>query len=152
MKTIVMAACAWALAAAAQAAAPSPEDEAALRTLAASVDEAWDLKDAGLMSGYYTVDATLLVEGPNGTRQGQALQAYFQQSFAGRASVLRHVSELQALDMVGPDAALADLQVRIEAQQPDGRWKELRRFNNLSLATREGGAWKLRAVRAHPAN
>ena len=35
-------------------------------------------------------------------------------------------------------------------QQPDGGWKELRRFDNLSLATREAGVWKLRVVRAFP--
>lgn len=152
MKTIAMAVCAWALAAAAQAAPPSPEDESALRILAASVDDAWDLKDADLMASYYSDGATLLVGGANQLRVGRpSVQDYFQQTFAGRPGVMRHVGEILSIDMLGPDLAVADLQVRVEAQQPDGGWKELRRFDNLSLATREPGGWKLRVVRAHPA-
>lgn len=152
MKMFTMAACAWALAFGAHAAPPSPADEAALRVLAASADEAWDLKDADLMAGYYATDATLLVGGLPEPQQGRAaIQTYFQRAFAQRTSVMRHISEFRALDMIGPDLAVTDLWVRVEAQQPDGGWKEVRRFNNLSMATREGDGWKLRVVRAYPA-
>lgn len=152
MKMIVATACAWTLAAAAQAAPPSPEDDSALRTLAASVDEAWDLKDFDLMASYYSEEATLLVGGESQLQQGRpAVQAYFQHTFAQRPGAMRHVGEIRSIDMLGPDMAVTDLQVHVEAQQPDGGWKELRRFDNLSLAAREAGVWKLRIVRAFPA-
>lgn len=153
MKMIVVTACAWALSAAAQAAPPSPEDNSALRTLAASVDKAWDLKDPDLMASYYSDEATLLVGGATPLRAGRpAVQAYFQQAFAQRPGVMRHVGEIRSVDMLGPDLAVTDLQIRVEAQQPDGSWKELRRFDNLSLVTREAGVWKMRVVRAFLAN
>lgn len=154
MKMIVAATCAWALtAAAAQAAPAGPEDESALRTLAASVDGAWDRKDVDLMASYYSDEATLLVGGASQLQQGRpAVQAYFRQAFAQRPGVMRHVSEFRSIDMLGADVAITDIRVRVEAQQPDGGWKELRRFDNLSLAIREGGAWKLRVVRAYPVN
>lgn len=151
MKTLMMAACAWALALGAHAAAPDPADEAALRKLAASADDAWDLKDADLMAGYYASDATLIVGGMQAPQQGRAaIQAYFRQAFAQRTGVMRHISEFRSMEMVGPDLAVTDLSVRVEAQQPDGSWKEVRRFYNLSMAKHEGDGWKLRAVRAYP--
>ena len=152
MKMIVAATCAWFLAtAAAQAAPASAEDETALRALAAVIDGAWDRKDINLISASYSEDATLLVGGAGQLQQGRpAVQAYFQKTFAQRAGVMRHVSELRGIDMLGPDLAVTDIRVRVEAQQPDGGWKEVRRFDNLSMAVREGGAWKLRLVRAFP--
>jgi uncharacterized protein (TIGR02246 family) len=154
MKMIVAATCAWVLAAAAAQAAPaSADDESALRTLAASVDGAWDRKDINLMAASYSEDATLLVGGAGQLQQGRpAVQAYFQKTFAQRAGVMRHVSELRGIDMLGPDLAVTDIRVRVEARQPDGGWKEVRRFDNLSMAVRENGSWKLRVVRAYPLN
>ncbi len=151
MKTIAMATCAWALAATTHASPVPPEDERALRALAASVDAAWDRKDINLMAGSYSEDATLLVGGTSSLQLGQpAVQAYFQKSFAQRAGEMRHVSEFRNIDMLGPDLAVTDIRVRVEAEQPDGSWKEVRRFDNLSMAVRENGAWKLRVVRAYP--
>lgn len=151
MKTLITAACAWAFALGAHAAPPNPAHESALRALAAAADDAWDLKDADLMAGYYATDATLIVGGAPTPIQGRAgIKAYFQQTFANRAGTMRHVSELRTMDMVSPDLAVTDLWVRVEVQQPDGGWKEVRRFNNLSIAKHEGDGWKLRAVRAYP--
>ena len=153
MKMMAMATCAWALAAAAQAAPAGPEDESALRALAASVDGAWDRKDIDRMTASYSEEATLLVGGASLLQQGRpAVQAYFQKTFAQRAGVMRHVSELRGIDMLGPDLAVTDIRVRVEAEQPDGGWKEVRRFDNISMAVRENGAWKLRVVRAYPVN
>jgi uncharacterized protein (TIGR02246 family) len=153
MKMMAMATCAWALAAAAQAAPAGPEDESALRALAASVDGAWDRKDINMMAASYSEEATLLVGGASQLQQGRpAVQAYFQKTFAQRAGVMRHVSEFRSIDMLGPDLAVTDIRVRVEAEQPDGSWKEVRRFDNLSMAVRENGAWKLRVVRAYPVN
>ena len=154
MKMIAMATCIWALTAAATQATPvAPEDESALRALAASVDGAWDHKDIDRMTASYSEDATLLVGDTSQVQQGRsAVQAYFEKTFAQRGGVMRHVSEFRGIDMLGPDLAVTDIRVRVEAEQPDGGWKEVRRFANLSMAVREGGVWKLRVVRAYPVN
>lgn len=141
----------WGVATGALAAPPSRMDDVALRALGAAADEAWDAKDADRMATYYADDATLLVGGAGGEQLGRAqVRAYFQRAFASRSGDLRHVSEIRCLQMLGPDMALTDVWVRVEARQPDGAWKPLRYFNNVSLAVREADGWKLRAVRAYP--
>jgi len=141
----------WAAATAALAGPPSRADDAALRALGASADAAWDARDADRMATYYAEDASLLVDGAGGEQQGRAsIRTYFQRTFAGRQGELRHVSEIRGLQMLGDDLALTDVWVRVEAKQPDGGWKPVRHFNNVSLAARKDGVWKLRAVRAYP--
>jgi len=152
MKTLLVAALAWAAATAAMAAPPSPADIQALRALGDAADAAWDAKDADRMAAHYAADASLLVGGASGVRLGREdIRAYFKRAFAQRVGTMRHISEFRGQDMLGPDLALTDLWVRVEEQQPDGTWREVRRFNNVSLAVREAGAWKMKAVRAYPA-
>lgn len=151
MKLPLLALLTWAAATAALAGPPSRTDEVALRALGAAADAAWDAKDADRMATYYADDASLLVSGAGGEQLGRAqVQAYYQRAFASRSGDLRHVSEIRGLQMLGPDLALTDVWVRVEARQPDGVWKPMRYFNNVSLAVREAGGWKLRAVRAYP--
>lgn len=151
MRLPLLAALTWAAATAALAAAPNPADDKALRALGAAADAAWDARDAARMATYYSPDASLVVGGAGAEQQGRAeVEAYFQRAFARREGVMRHVSEFRGLQMLGADLALSDILVRVEARQPDGTWKQVRTFNNVSLATREADGWKLRAVRAYP--
>lgn len=152
MRLPLLAAITWlGAASAALAAAPSPADDTALRQLGAAADSAWDAKDAARMATYYAADASLWVGGAGAEQQGREnVQAYFQRAFAGRTGDLRHVSEIRALQLISPDTAFTDVLVRVEERQADGSWKTVRRFNNVSLAAREAGAWKLRVVRAYP--
>lgn len=135
------------------AAPPSPADAAALGQLAASADAAWDARDAARMATYYAADANLLVGSAEAAQVHgrEAVRAFYTRSFAGRVGVLRHVSEVKATDMLTPDLALSDVAVRVEAREADGSWKLVRRFDNVSLAVRDGGGWTLKAVRAFPA-
>ena len=154
MKTLVALA-ALALAASAQtaqAAPPAPADAVALRLLGVAADEAWNAKDAQRMATYYAADATILVGAATAANhQGRdAVRAFFAQSFAGRTQDLRHVTELTAMTQLAPGLVMNDAHVRVEERQADGSWKLVRRFNNVSLAAREGGSWKLKAVRAYP--
>lgn len=158
MKTLALAAalaCATAVAAPALAAppAPAPADAVALRLLAVAADEAWNAKDAPAMAAHYAADASLRVGAADAPdhRGRDAVRAYFAQAFAARAQDLRHVTHLKGMAQLTPDLVLSDADVRVEARQPDGSWKLVRRFNNVSLAAREGGGWKLKAVRAYPA-
>ncbi|WP_293350156.1 SgcJ/EcaC family oxidoreductase [Phenylobacterium sp.] len=153
MKSMLIAALAWAAAGAgaAMAAPPSPADVKALRALGDAADAAWDARDADRMASYYAADASLLVGGGGPVQLGRDdIRAYFTRAFAQRVGTMRHVSEFRGQDMLGPDLVLTDLWVRVEERQPDGTWKEVRRFNNISLAVREDGAWKMKAVRAYP--
>ncbi|HVI32425.1 SgcJ/EcaC family oxidoreductase [Phenylobacterium sp.] len=152
MKTLLAAGLACAVTTAAQAAPPSAADEAALRALGAAADAAWNARDPAAMAGHYARDADMLVGASDGQvqRGRAAVEAYYARSFGARQGVMRHVSEIRNLDMLGPDLALSDVAVRVEARQPDGTWKLMRRFNNVSISVREDGAWKLKAVRAYP--
>jgi len=154
MKMLLAAGLAFAaLALPAHAAPPSPADGVALRLLAVSADEAWDARDADRMAAYYAPDASLLVgstEAPQ-VHGREAVRAYYAKSFGGRVGTLRHVSDVKGTDMLTPDLALSDVAVRVEERQADGSWKLVRRFDNVSLAVRQGGGWMLKAVRAYPA-
>lgn len=151
MKTLLVAALAWAAAGAALAAPPSPADVRTLRALGEAADAAWDARDADRMASYYAADASLLVGGGGTVRLGREdIRAYFTRAFAQRAGTMRHISEFRGQDVVAPDLVLTDLWVRVEERQPDGTWKEVRRFNNISLAVREADGWKMKAVRAYP--
>ena len=151
MRLPLLAALTWAAATAALAAAPTPADDKALRDLGAAADAAWDAKDAARMAMQYSPDASLLVGGAGAEQQGRAAVAdYYTRAFARRAGVMRHVSEIRGLQMLGTDLAVTDVFVRVEEKQPDGAWKLVRRFNNISLAAREADGWKLRVVRAYP--
>lgn len=142
---------AWALAAAAQAAPPAPADAAALKALAEATDAAWNAKNAQGMARHFAPGATLMVAGAGPVRTGQGdIRAYFERMFAQRQGELRHVSEVLGTDLAAPDLAVNDVEVRVEARQADGSWTTVRRFHNLSMAKRQGGEWKLVAVRAYP--
>ncbi|WP_041373573.1 SgcJ/EcaC family oxidoreductase [Phenylobacterium zucineum] len=151
---VLAALAAVALTAQAHAAPPSHADAVALRLLSVDADRAWNAADADAMAAHYAPDASLLVGAAGGrtSRGRDEIRAYFARAFGTRAGVMRHVSELKGMEALSPDLVLNDLEVRVEERQADGTWKLVRRFDNLSLAVRAEGGWKLRAVRAYPAD
>ena len=138
------------VAAPATAAAPAEPDMAALGQLAAAADQAWDAADADRMAAAYDAGGTLKLAGGSEIRGREAIRAYFRENFARRTGTLRHVTTVEAADLIRPDLALSDATVRVERQRPDGSWELMRSFRNLSLAVRGPGGWRLRAVRAQP--
>jgi len=135
--------------AAAPAAAPDADTLDRFRALAARGDAVWDAGDAPGMADLYTADADLRLGGMDGSVKGRsAVRDYFTQSFAKRPADLRHVTRITHAEMVGPDMAFVDNDVRLEQKGPDGAWTLLRSFKNYSLVVRDGDGWKLRAVRA----
>lgn len=138
------------LAAAAHAAPPNPADARALMKLGADNDAFWDAADAEKISSHYAIDGTLRV-GDSETYEGRdAVRGYFRTSFANRPAGLHHVSQVDRIDMLTKDVALADAHVRVERANPDGSRTLLREFRNLSVLVREGKAWRFRAIRALP--
>lgn len=152
MKSFVSAAAAAVvlLATPAFAAAPSAQEAAELKALAEAGDAAWNAADARRMASLYLPDATLVVRGAADRLDGAAaIQAFFERAFGRRPAGFRHVTEIVSIDVVEPGLAFSDVVVRVEQRQADGGWKLIREFDNVSIAVREGGAWKLRTVRTY---
>jgi len=138
------------MAAGAAAMPPSPGDRAALEKLAVDSDRAWDAKDIDRFAAHYSADGSVRMGGNDVITGEKAIREYFGRMFAARGDGFRHVSKVENLEMVGPDAVFADGHVRVERRQPDGSWQLLREFRNHSLVVRRKGEWRLRSVRAYP--
>jgi uncharacterized protein (TIGR02246 family) len=136
-------------AAAVEAAPPPPADRAALEALAHQADLDWNERDVAGMAGHYTDDASLGLNGQMLTGNS-ALADYFKTAFSRRPGTFRHITALEQVDLIRPDLAYSDAIVRVERAQPDGSWTLERTFRNTSIAVKQGGAWKLRSVRAYP--
>ncbi|HEV2567451.1 SgcJ/EcaC family oxidoreductase [Sphingomonas sp.] len=135
-------------AAPALAEAPSVTDRAALAALADAADAAWNEKDAGRVAAAYTADGSLRMSGGAVVEGQDAIRATFESNFAARQGTMRHITQVDRVELIEPDLAFTDAGVRVEQQQPDGSWKLMRTFRNVSVAKREGGAWRLKSVRA----
>jgi uncharacterized protein (TIGR02246 family) len=149
MRIWFMAAAAMMMTTGAMAAAPSAADRTALERLAADNDAAWNAKDVDGVMAQYAGDGSLRLGGGPAFNGLAAVRRYFTQAFAQRQGRLRHVTRLDNVDLVTPDLAYADAHVRVERDNGDGSFTLMREFRNHSLVVREGGAWRMRAVRAH---
>lgn len=127
-----------------------PADREVLAALARDGDAHWDAADAASLAALFAEDADLrLGEGP--VQRGRAaVLAYFARSFGGRAPHLRHRTELVSLNEVAPGVVVADALVRLERAAPGEAPVLLRRFVNHTVLVKEDGAWRFKAVRAHP--
>jgi ketosteroid isomerase-like protein len=133
------------------AAPPSHADGQALRRLAAENDAAWTARDALTIAGQYVADGSVRVGHDANPVTGRAsLRAFFEANFSQRQPGFRHVTEVDHIDMVAADTALADARVRVERANAAGGWDLVREFRTNSLLVRDGGVWRMRAVRAHP--
>jgi len=133
-----------------QAAPPTAEQRQALEALASRADAAWNARDAATMGSYYTADGSIKLSGMASPVEGRAaIQAYFERAFAQRQGDMRHVTMLRKADMVAPNVVYTDSDVRVEMRKPDGGYSLVRAFENNSVAIREGGVWKLHALRAN---
>lgn len=132
-----------------QAAIVDEDDRRALVELAQTTDRAWDERDAGQMAASYRPDAVLKIGLTEPEVRGrESIRIHFEKAFAGRTGRLRHVTELTGLEAIGPDQALSEGEVRVEAEIAPDRWRAVRRFRTTSFAIRESGRWQLRWVRA----
>lgn len=136
-------------AAAAGAAPMPPAERASLDALAAANDAAWNQGDAAAIAASYAEDATLRLAGMDAPLAGRpAIRAYFERSFGARQGTMRHITEVQTIERIGPDLAFADARVRVERLRGDA-WEPAGIFLNHSLLRREQGQWRMIALRAH---
>jgi ketosteroid isomerase-like protein len=133
------------------AAPPSNGDRRALEQLAAVNDAAWGAKDVATISGQYSTDGTVRVSPQAPVITGRIhVTEFFDNAFARRQGVHRHITSLDHIELISPDMALADASVRVERRAAVGGWELVRTFRNVTLVVREAGQWKFRSVRAIP--
>jgi uncharacterized protein (TIGR02246 family) len=138
------------IAAPASANAPAKVDLQALHALAHAVDQAWNAKDVQGMLAAYDSRATLRLGGGPELMGTESIRAHFQAAFAERADTMRHVTMIEAADLIRPGLALTDARVAVQRRRADGEWETVRTFKTLSLAALGPDGWRLRAVRAQP--
>jgi len=80
---------------------------------------------------------------------GDAIRAYFEQSFAKRPPHLRDVRGMKRIEMLAPDEAFVDTEVRLERRADDGSWPTICRFKNYTVAIRDRDAWRIKEVRTY---
>lgn len=135
------------------AAPPNEIDRRALEQLAADNDAAWGSKDVATISTQYADAGSVRVSPQSPVIVGrQPVTGFFEEAFSRRKGTHRHITNLDHIELISPDMALADAAVRVEREEIDGTWTLVRTFRSVSLAVREGLIWKLRAVRAIPLN
>ncbi|RIX27116.1 DUF4440 domain-containing protein [Sphingomonas edaphi] len=133
------------------AAPPSETDRRALEQLAADNDAAWNAKDVATIASQYADAGSVRVSPQSPVIVGrQPVTGFFNEAFSRRRGTHRHITNLDHIELISPDMAFADAAVRVEREEPDGTWVLVRTFRSVTIAVREGLAWKLRAVRAIP--
>lgn len=148
MRKLLLAAIAATLTQTASATPPTDADHAALTRIAQQLDVVWDEGDPAAVSAFYALDGTLRLDDRPLVAGRAAVQRYFENTIGRRPAGARHVTEIEHIDMLTPDLAFIDVQARIERENPQGGREVLARFHNQTLATRQGGEWLFRAVRA----
>lgn len=132
------------------AAEPLPVDQEALRRLAGRMDEAWTAADAEANAELFTLDATArFAEEPLGAGRG-AIRDQFQTFFQDRPAGLRHVTNIERIELLAANLAMWDAEVRVEHRQSNGEWTALTRIRNVTLIVRQPDGWRIQAVRAFP--
>ena len=137
-------------AAPANSAEPSSVDREALQRLATSMDQAWTAADADANAELFTSDATARFGDDPLGKGREAIRDQFRIFFQDRPADLRHVTKIERVELLGPDLATWDAEVRVERHQAAGEWGTLTRIRNITIAVRQADGWRVKAVRAFP--
>jgi uncharacterized protein (TIGR02246 family) len=152
MMRVALLSASLAAAAPALTAEPPASDRIELQQLAEKMDRAWTAADADANAGLFATKATARFgEEPLG--QGRdAIREQFRLFFKDRPAGLRHVTNIERIERLGPDLALWDAEVRVERRRSSGEWATLTRIRNISVVVRQADGWRIQAVRAFPVN
>lgn len=150
MIRIVAMIAAFAVASPARSAELTDVDRDALHLIAKRMDDAWTAGDADANAELFGADATARF-GADPLKTGRdQIRLQFQSFFKDRPIGLRHVTTIERIEQLGPDLALWDAEVRVEKWLGAGQWTSLTRIRNVTLVARQGGGWRIQAVRAFP--
>lgn len=128
----------------------SSEDQARILAIGDLVDDHWNARRAEDLAALYVEEGDLQFVGQDrGARSRAGIADYFSASFARLTPDLRHVTKVDRLKVLTPDAVLADSSVELLRQAPDGSTSVVRRFATTNILVRESGEWRIAAVRTH---
>lgn len=152
MKLIALLSASLVAAVPAHAAEPPASDRIELQRLAERMDQAWTAADADANANLFASKATARF-GEDQLGEGRdAIREQFRSFFKDRPAGLRHVTNIERIERLGPDLALWDAEVRVEKQQSSGNWVAVTRIRNISVVVRQADGWRIRTVRAFPVN
>ena len=129
---------------------PSATDERELRQLASRMDGAWTAADAEANAELFATNATArFAEEPLGAGR-DAIRDQFRAFFKDRPPGLRHLTNIERIELIAANLAMWDAEVRVERRQANGEWAPLTRIRNVTLVVRQLDGWRIQAVRAFP--
>ena len=114
------------------------------------MDREWNAANAEASAALFATGATARF-GEDPLAEGRdAIRVQFQSFFKDRPPGLRHLTRVERIEQIGTDQMLWDAEVRIDREQPDGKWQTLTRIRNVTIAVRQPAGWRVLAVRAVP--
>ncbi len=129
---------------------PRADDEAAIRSLEAAYDAAWNAADLPALTAPFTPDA-MIVDPFGGVSFGRAAIArLLAPLLAGSGRGSTHASTIHGVSFVSDDVALADGEAVIEGlHDAEGNVMPtvVHRFTDVLVA--QGGGWRIAQVRAY---
>lgn len=129
---------------------PSAVDRRSIQQIAERMDRAWTAGDADANASLFAADATARFgDDPLGAGR-DSIRGQFHSFFQGRPSDLRHVTNIERIELLAPNLALWDAEVRVERQQAGGHWMALTIIRNVTIVVRQPDGWRIKAVRAFP--
>lgn len=129
----------------------SARDREEIIALGASVDTAWNARDAAALAAAFAVDGQNTILGtPLDLRGRDVIRAHYTTALAKTDPALRHRSVVDELTRISPDVVIAGGQAWIDRVNADGTVTPLRRFTITTAVVRENGVWRIRVSRVHP--
>lgn len=145
----------WSIVLAALILAPAPAraegraaDSTSIHAIVADLDSAWARADAGLWASHYAPDAEFINILGMLFPDVKAMQARHHEIFQGVFRGSRHHGMVRRLRFLGPDAAVADVDIAVtgyKALPPGGRATEpgVLRTRMKHVLARSNGVWKI---------
>ncbi|HEU5311040.1 MAG TPA: SgcJ/EcaC family oxidoreductase [Candidatus Eisenbacteria bacterium] len=123
-------------------------DTVAIHAIVADLDSAWARADAGLWASHYSSDAEFINILGALFPDVKSMQARHHEIFQGVFRGSRHHGVVRRLRFLGPDAAVADVDVEVigyKALPPGSRPTEpgVLRTRMKHILARADGAWKI---------
>lgn len=135
-------------------AAPEREsvDSAAVRALWATLDAAWNARDAEQFSQFFTEDVSFAFVDRGQSFEGRApIRQHFAEQFPRLAPDLRHVTHVHENRLIAPDVIAVDGEVEILGAGSDGISAPavLRTFAIFAVIAQADERWRIRVLRIY---
>lgn len=122
-------------------------DEQAIIALVAEREEAWNAGDTEAYAQLLTEDADILSATGRSARGRAALLKLFAEQHANAFAGVRTHTTVTHVRLIGRDAALADVEYRLEGGTADA----IRRGCMIFVLRKDASRWRIAAIRSIPA-